>query len=120
MPEWISPAISAAALLVALATTLSGRGQANERRLTALETKVELLFKDVSFAAAFAASATLHREDDRNRLDALIDKFRAGTLTRDDLVEFVRRLRLVEKAGQAHEREAAEVLLRILGHRYGI
>lgn len=120
MPEWISPAIAGAALFVSLATTLAGRGQATERRLVTLETKVELMFRDVSFAAAFAATSTLHREDDGHRLDALIDKFRAGTLTRDDLVEFVKRLRAVENSGQAHEREAAEVLLRILGHRYGV
>lgn len=103
---------------MALATTLSGRGQLTERRITQLETKVDLMFKDVSFAAAFAATSTLHREDDRNRLDALIERFRAGGLTREDLAEFVVRLRWVEAHGEAHEQEAAEVLLRVLAYRF--
>lgn len=120
MPEWLAPLTSAAAFALALFSTLSSRGQATERRITALETKVDLMFRDVSFAAAFAATATLHREDDRNRLDALIDRYRAGQLTRDDLVEFVLRLRSVLQNGEAHEKEAAEVLLRILNHKYNI
>lgn len=119
MPEWVGPAIAAAALVTSIANILSNKNQGTERRITALETKVELMFKDVSFAAAFAARATLHHPTDRLRLDTLIELDQARQLTREQLAEFVDRLQEVrDNSEDPDEQHAADVLLRALKIRY--
>ena len=138
MPEWAPIAVALLSLAVSVLLALTGRGredsqktlayrEANERRLTQLETKVELMFKDVSFAAAFAATSVLHREDDRNRLDALVDKYRHGPLSAEDLVEFVKRLQVAALGATTPQgepdlftRRAAETMLRVLEYEYNV
>lgn len=116
--QWFSIGSAIAGFLLSAATAFV----INERRLTALETKVDLMFKDVSFAAAFAASNILHREDNAHNLDEFVDKFNHEQLTKEELLEFIKRLKKLEADERAKplDRKAAETMQRVLRYRYGL
>jgi len=116
--EWFSIGSAVAGFIFSIVAAVI----INERRLVSLETKVDLMFKDVSFAAAFAASSVLHREDNAHRMDELVDKFNHDQLTRADLLEFIDKLKQLENNENAKplDRRAAEVMQRVLSYRYNL
>jgi hypothetical protein len=141
MPEWFSPALSAGAFVLMLFNTLGGRTRDTEARLVSLDERVKtqgqmldsfaerlkIAEKDINFAAGYAAAQQLHRENDEYRMDRLIEKYQHGSLTRDELYEFVELLNVVrdtatddEGAPHIGDRRAAETMLRVLAFQYGL
>jgi|SRR5690348_11653656 len=141
MPEWFAPVLSAGAFILTFLNTFSGRTRDTESRLVSLDERVKvqstmlqsladrlkIAEKDINFAAGYAAAQQLHREHDEYRMDRLIDRYKAGTITRDELLEFVEMLNAIKDTainddGDPHvgDRRAAEVLLRVLAFQYGL
>ena len=88
-------------------------------RLTAVETKVEVFWKNVSYDAA----KILHSPDPAHkRMDELIEKFLDDQIERDELNEFAKRLRQKkDDTGLVKgERLAAAMLLRAVEQRYDL
>jgi len=88
-------------------------------RLTKVETKMEIFWKDVSFDSA----KILHTPHAENlRRDELLEKFLKETITRNELAELIITLEdIVEDNNRDFgERSAASTLLRALQGRYEI
>lgn len=132
MWDWsnvLTQLVAIAGLAVAGITFLHSKRRESETddrslrdRVARLEAQVELVLKDVSFAASFAAAATLHRHDDALQLDELIDKFRQHRLAQTEVPLFIERLEAVmtHEGRTDTDRYAADVLLRALRARYGL
>lgn len=141
MPEWFSPVLAAAAFILTFLNTFSGRTRDTESRLVSLDERVKvqgtmlqsladrlkIAEKDINYAAGYAAATQLHREHDEYRMDRLIDRYKAGVITRDELLEFVELLNAVRETavddtGEPNygDRRHAEVLLRVLAFQYGL
>lgn len=89
-----------------------------ENRLTTVETKLEPLWRDVSFAAMHAAANLLHSPDNELGLDRYIEKFVAGEIAEPELRQFVELLQGVrDKGPTASKRYAADILLREIARR---
>lgn len=100
-----------------LAVVLVGGWVKVMARLTAVETKVEIFWKNVSFDAAHI----LHSPDPAHRrMDELIEKFIDEKIDREELAEFVDRLRKKRDDTELvkGERLAAAMLLRAVEQRY--
>lgn len=124
--EAIAHALAFLALVVALVAFLHSRrreGVTDERtlleRVTRLETQMDLIYKDVSFAASFAAAATLHREDDANKVDEFIDKWRAHSLLLEEVPIFLEQLqRIAANGANETDRYAADIMIRAVRQRF--
>lgn len=89
-----------------------------DKRLVKVETQIELLLRDVSFAAVQAATQLLHSPENELGLDEYIDRFNAGTLRREDAQEFIVLLKRVRESEPSPvKRHAADVLLREVERR---
>jgi len=105
--------LSLVAFVVERACARAKRLVGLEVRVNVVETKLEPLWKDVSFAAVQAAASLLHSPDNELGLDEFIDRMREGMLTAVERAEFIRLLRAVCETGPtAGKRHAADVLLR--------
>ena len=89
-------------------------------RVGSLEAKMEIIWRDLSFAATVAAAKLLHRCDDAHALDALIEAFMDESITSSQLETFVERLDRVVASSHAPrlERKAAQVMIDAVKERY--
>jgi len=98
------------------------RIEAIDKRLIKVEAQTEQLeplWRDIRFAAVHAATSLLHSPADEYGLDALIDKFRNGTLEPQETQEFAMRLKRVKESNLTPRmRHAAEILLREIERGY--
>lgn len=91
----------------------------NRERLTRLETKVEIFWKDVTYDAAKILH-TPHPENERR--DYLLEQFVEQQITRDELKELISLLKSIieESWREMGERTAASQMLRALQRQYEI
>lgn len=109
--------IAIAAILVVPLLGIFGWSYALASRITALEIKIEVFWRDVSFDAA----RTLHSPDPKHaRMDYLIDAYIDGRQTEEELMELVTRLRekIDDQIGERSERLTASLMLRSMAVRY--
>lgn len=88
-------------------------------RMTKVETKIEIFWKDVSYDAA----KILHTPHPENaRRDYLLERFVAQQITREELAELIQVLKdiIEEKGREFGERTAASNLLRALQGQYEV
>lgn len=88
-------------------------------RMTKVETKIEIFWKDVCYDAAKILH-TPHPENQRR--DFLLEQFMAQKITRDELAELIMLLKKIidEKWREMGERTAASNMLRALERQYEI
>ena len=117
MTEWFAPLVSALSLLFAAGGYARSRthdASGLERRLTKLETQMELLMP-------WAAAKMLHSPDDHRGMDELLDRFLNEQLERDDVIHLVHSLqRILRENSHERDRAAAHILLSVLAERYGV
>lgn len=111
---WVGLGTAALGVVASIALWVLGL----ERRVVKLETQIEPLWRDVSFAAVQAATSLLHSPENELGLDEYIDRFNAGTLDAQQTQEFRRLLQAVRDVGPTLlKRHAADILLREIDRR---
>lgn len=115
--------LGAAALLLSIVVALKNFSQSSdeniktlEGRITALETKVEVFWRNVSIDVALL----LHKpHPDFRKRDELIEKYAADKLTETELKEFILLLEKLKEEGEdKQERFYASYILHAIKARY--
>lgn len=99
-------ALGMAGLALTAATYVITQARKNESRLTALETKISVFWRVIEEGAV----SLLHR-DDTPRVDALLEKAAANTLTNVEAKKLIEELREIEQDRTRTKGESTAALL---------
>lgn len=105
-----------AGLAVTLSTAAFGFAFTFSRKVTALETKMEVVWPQVKFVTAMG----LHSPDDHRGIDELLMKYIKGTIRHDELAELVDRVKIIAASGSEDEQIRAQGLLKMIKVEYQV
>lgn len=109
--------LSIVSLVLVNGTALISTYVSLSNRITALETKIEVFWKNVSYDAA----RVLHSPDPAHaRMDELIERYLDGMLTAEEVLELKQRLKqkVDDHSRDKSERMTASVMLNVLRQRF--
>lgn len=109
-------AVFVAGLAVTLSTAAFGFAFTFSRKVTALETKMEVVWPNVKLNMAMG----LHSPDDHRGIDELLMKYIKGTIDIKELAELVDKVRAIAHTGSEDEQLRAQGLLKMIKAEYQI
>lgn len=106
-----------AGLAVTLGGAAFGFAFSISRKVTTLETQMTVIWPQVKFVTAMG----LHSPNNHHGIDDLLVKYVKGTIERDELVELVSRVQVLESRTDSEEEKLkAQGLLRMIQFEYQI
>jgi len=106
-----------AGLAVTLGGAAFGFAFSISRKVTTLETQMTVIWPQVKFVTAMG----LHSPDNHHGIDELLMKYVKGTIERDELVELIAKVQVLEaRSTIEEERLKAQGLLRMIRFEYQV